>query len=160
MEQRRTSLARNRVAGGKTIDTALLPDRFWSKVAAGPSGCWLWTASLTPHGGYGRFSMVGQRGRRAHRIAYKVLVESIPNGVELDHQCRVRRCVNPLHMQPVLRAEHAAKDGNSLKTHCPAGHPYDKVNTIGIGGKRKGRRCATCHRIREHARFHKQKDIL
>lgn len=39
-----------------------LPLRFWRKVYADPSGCWLWIGNLYPDG-YGRFSVAG---RTAH----------------------------------------------------------------------------------------------
>lgn len=43
--------------------------------------------------------------RRAHRVVYESLVGPIPAGLELDHTCRVRRCVNPDHLEPVTHAE-------------------------------------------------------
>ncbi len=81
-------------------------ERFWAKVdRSGPGGCWLWTASTRE--GYGYFGL----GRRdegmvdAHRFAYELLVGPIPAGLEIDHLCRVRRCVNPPHLEAVTSAE-------------------------------------------------------
>jgi hypothetical protein len=80
-----------------------LPPRFWNKVAAVKGGgCWYWMAGLF-RGGYGQFRF--GRNTRAHRVAYEALVGEIPAGLDLDHLCRVRHCVNPEHLEPVTRKE-------------------------------------------------------
>jgi len=77
--------------------------RFWAKVDKnGPGGCWLWTAARYP-GGYGQFRANG-KGGAAHRFAYELLVGPIPEGLEVDHVCHVRHCVNPGHLQAVTRS--------------------------------------------------------
>lgn len=121
-------------------------ERFWKNVDKnGPGGCWLWTASLYGEG-YGQF-MVDRRAILTHRFAYLELAGPIPAGLVLDHLCRVRRCCNPAHLEPVtnrvnvLRGETVPAD-NAQKTHCPQGHPYDEVNTyVTRCGRRK---CRTC----------------
>lgn len=101
-----------------------LPERLSSKIATDPSGCWRWTASLRD--GYGQVR-VGSRVRGAHVVVYELLVGSVPDGMELDHACRNRWCVNPEHLSPmthrenVLRGE-APSAVNARKTHCPRGH--------------------------------------
>jgi hypothetical protein len=126
------------------------PERFWAKVdRGGPEDCWEWRARLD-RDGYG-YHWRGQRGLTvmAHRIAYVEMIGAIPGGLELDHLCRNRKCVNPEHLEPVttrvnqLRGEtHAAR--NSAKTHCPHGHPYSGENLeIRAGGRRA---CRTCRR--------------
>lgn len=112
--------------------------RFWSKVNKnGPvpdyrpdlGPCWLWTAGtngLTERNGYGRIWVV-DRDVLAHRWSYEALVGPIPEGLELDHLCRVHLCVRPSHLEPVttrvnnLRGTSVAAV-NALKTHCPQGH--------------------------------------
>lgn len=129
-----------------------LPDRFWAKCIPEPnSGCWLWLGSLTklPHdrGGYARYMLDG-KVRRAHRVSYEVLVGRIGVGLEIDHRCRVRCCVNPAHMEPVThlvnvqRGTGGAK--NARKTHCPQGHEYTPQNTYRYANDRHRvcRRCA------------------
>lgn len=74
---------------------------FWTNVEQSEDGCWLWT-SVT-HKGYGKFSFHG-RTQLAHRLAYQHLVGDIPDGLHLDHLCRVRNCVNPDHLDPVTPA--------------------------------------------------------
>lgn len=74
-------------------------ERFWHRVELGDGGCWLWTGGKTT-AGYGSFKYDGHSGY-AHRYAYEVMVGEIPDGLELDHLCRVRNCVNPEHLDPV-----------------------------------------------------------
>ena len=77
---------------------ATAPGRFWPKVAES-GDCWVWTAFRMPNG-YGQFDK-----QYAHRWAYEHLRGEIPEGLELDHLCRVRHCVNPWHLEPVTHAE-------------------------------------------------------
>ncbi len=88
--------------GGRTAQG--LPDdvRFWAKVEKTDT-CWLWTGSLNS-AGYGGFS-TGPTRDLAHRWAYAHEVGPIPEGLDLDHLCRVKRCVNPAHLEAVTRAE-------------------------------------------------------
>jgi HNH endonuclease len=119
-------------------------DKFWSLVQKNER-CWLWNGAMH-NNGYGR---VGQM--YAHRYAYRLLVGDIPSGREIDHLCGNRRCVNPAHLEPVSHHENLLR-GNSFsgvesrKTHCPAGHPYDLLNTY--ISKAGSRHCRTCHRNR------------
>ena len=76
----------------------MLPERFWNKVNK-TEGCWLWTAALSH--GYGRFG----KGGAAHRLAWEDRNGPIPEGLVLDHLCRVPRCVNPEHLEPVTHRE-------------------------------------------------------
>lgn len=81
-----------------------LLDRYWMKVHRGP-GCWLWTGAISSTG-YGSFSEpVGSAGRVAHRISYALTVGPIPEGMDLDHTCHQRACVNPSHLRPVTRKQ-------------------------------------------------------
>ncbi len=81
--------------------------RFFSRVDKRPDGCWLWTAHVHPRTGYVQFRIGGRKGKMvlAHRWAYERFTGPIPAGLELDHLCRVRHCVNPAHLEPVTRSE-------------------------------------------------------
>lgn len=120
-----------------------LSERFWNKVSPCPmSGCWLWTATL--RGGYGRFFMGHLRS--AHRLSYEALVGAIPEELEIDHLCRVRCCVNPLHLEGVTRTVNVRRGvspiaQNHTKTICSNGHPFDDSNTYKW---RKRRFCRAC----------------
>jgi hypothetical protein len=112
--------------------------------------CWLFTGRTTK--GYGVISIKG-RETYAHRYMYEQLRGPIPEGLELDHLCRVPRCVNPQHLEAVTHRINLLR-GNGFsgrharKTHCPKGHPYDETNTQMSQGSRK---CAECHRVRQRA---------
>ena len=77
-------------------------DRFWSKVDR-TGDCWLWTAGKFG-GGYGAFKMCG-KVRLAHRVSYEWANGTIPAGLDLDHMCHVRACVNPEHLRLATTAE-------------------------------------------------------
>ena len=67
------------------------------------TGCWLWQRS-TDQLGYGRFRRPGHH-HYAHRMMWELRNGPVPDGLELDHLCRVRRCVNPKHLEPVTHSE-------------------------------------------------------
>lgn len=85
-------------------------ERFWEKVdRRGPADCWLWTATRTAKDGHGRFYPITGKGVLAHRFAYELLVGPIPDGLVIDHLCRVRLCVNPAHLEPVTAEENTRR---------------------------------------------------
>lgn len=85
-----------------------LDERFWAKVdRRSDAECWLWLAA-TAGAGYGQFGANG-KSVRAHRYAYEALVGPIPDGLEIDHLCNIRLCVNPGHMEPVTHAENVRR---------------------------------------------------
>ncbi len=71
------------------------------------SGCWSWTGNVNEHG-YGRMNL-GGAPERAHRVAYRLFVGLIPEGMTIDHLCRNRACVNPQHMEVVTRGENVRR---------------------------------------------------
>jgi hypothetical protein len=114
-------------------------ERFWAKVDKTDT-CWLWTAAKSP-AGYGYFRVGGRAGQYviAHRYAYTATTGQIPEGLVLDHLCRVRQCVNPAHLEPVTQAENNRR---ARLTHCRRGHPYEGANVL---LKSDGRReCKSC----------------
>lgn len=125
---------------------ATLEERFWPKVDKS-GDCWLWTASK--RNGYGQLGLWKEgRVEYAHRIAYELLVGPIPDGLVIDHLCRVRHCVNPAHMELVTRGENVRRgegQGGRFykpKTHCIHGHPLSGKNLyVDPTGKRVCRAC-------------------
>lgn len=123
-----------------------MADRLWDKVDAS-GDCWEWTGSLDGRS-YGHLMGDGGRTVKAHRAAYQTLVGPIPAGLDLDHLCRNRSCVNPDHLEPVTRSENLRRSPlvgrRSNLTSCPQGHPYDDANTY--VDKRGRRGCKQCRR--------------
>lgn len=139
-------------------------DRFLSKVSipAPASSCWLWEASEKGRG-YGGFWLDG-KNHVAHKVSYETWVGSVPEGLELDHVCRNRDCVNPLHLEPVTRSENIlrglsprlasdrARERHASRTHCKYGHEFTPENTkINFRDGFTVRSCRVCNRARKKA---------
>lgn len=113
--------------------------RFWTKVDRTQT-CWLWTGAVNDSG-YG--VILGPDSKHlvyAHRVAYEKLVGPVPEDKQLDHLCRVRRCVNPAHVEPVTHLENIQR-GTRARTHCRRGHEYNPTNTYYYPS---GRQCKLC----------------
>ena len=68
-------------------------------------GCWIWQRGLNPVSGYGQTSS----GEYAHRMMYRKHEGEIPEGMQIDHLCRVKACINPDHLEVVTRSENARR---------------------------------------------------
>lgn len=130
-------------------------ERLMAKVRHDESGCWLWTGALDGQG-YGQiWAPVGKnQPLRAHRVAFEVFRGPIPDGLVIDHLCRVRSCINPAHLEPVTTRENLLRGTgfsavNGAKTHCVRGHLFDDANTIRA---KLGRGCRKCAAIRNSER--------
>lgn len=108
--------------------------------------CWLWKKSLI-WSGYAKTWYQGKTVA-AHRLSYEVFIGPIPDGLQVDHLCKIKHCVNPEHLEPVtprtnvMRADTVAAR-NAAKTHCGEGHEYagDNLLIVQTTGER---RCRTC----------------
>jgi len=104
-------------------------ERFWAKVERdGLDDCWLWTANTTGASGYGLF-YDGATTIVAHRFSYQEAKGPIPDGLVIDHICRVRLCVNPEHLTPRTNRENVLigigpTAVNAAKTVCIRGHEF------------------------------------
>ena len=136
-----------------------LPDRFWAKVSVDDTtGCWLWQGARNKRSGYGSVAdpVKGSSGY-AHRFAYRELVGPIPEGLVIDHLCRVRHCVNPDHMEPVTSGENVLRGISPAamqkrQTHCIHGHEFTPENTYEWRGHRACRTCAAERELRNGKR--------
>jgi hypothetical protein len=109
--------------------------------------CIIWTGAKIPDG-YGIRRHQG-RNQLAHRVAYMQEVGPIPEGLEMDHLCRNRLCINTAHLEPVTHRENVLRGigptaVNATKTHCPQGHPYAGDNLVFKPDG--GRHCLICRR--------------
>lgn len=135
--------------------TLAWPERFWERVDAS-GDCWEWTGCIVR--GYGQVAQPGGARRVAHRVSYELLVGSTPEGLELDHLCRNRRCVNPDHLEPVTKSVNARRSYsvagvNARRAECVNGHPFDEVNTaMRPNGSRRCKRCRAESSTREYKR--------
>lgn len=117
-----------------------------------PTGCWEWQGQVVP-AGYGRVQVGGRKSQWAHRVAYELVVGPIPKGLQIDHLCRNRRCVNPSHMEPVTPRENTMRGVsfaaiNAKKTHCRRGHEFVAGSyRIVKNSKGRERACKECGRI-------------
>lgn len=133
-----------------------LADRIRAKVPKLDAAvCWPWQGHCHPDG-YGRM-WDGTRWRPAHRMVYELEVGPIPDGLQLDHLCRNRSCVNPAHLEPVTNKENGLRGispaaDHARQTHCLNGHEFTDENTYMHPGPHGLRRvCRICKRARDRA---------
>jgi hypothetical protein len=127
--------------------------RLVTNVVRDENGCWLWQRA-TNEKGYGRVQFQG-RHRAAHRVSYTTFVGPIPEGLQLDHLCRVRHCINPAHLEPVTHDENHRRKTVHFRTtvtHCPHGHEYTEANTAYYNRIRCCRKCLAAQALRRYYR--------
>lgn len=143
-------------------------ERFMDKVLPEPmTGCWLWAGAVSWNG-YGKFSERVGPGRNdfvtaiAHRWIMEQEYGPIPPGLQVDHICRVRCCVNPRHLRMVSARENLLALGSlsptkrlADRTHCKNGHEFIPANTRMINGVRV---CKTCDRERSLRYYYERKE--
>lgn len=131
--------------------------RMMERVAVVPeSGCWIWTGST---GGAGYGTARWQRKLwRAHRLMFLLHGNELRQGLELDHVCRVKLCVNPRHLEQVTHTENMRRspviqahlERRRTKPFCKHGHERTPDNILrdrhGMG------RCRECNILRLRVR--------
>lgn len=117
------------------------------------NGCWEWQGTVRDDG-YGKYHK-----SYTHRLVYGALVGPIPDGLELDHLCRNRRCCNPEHLEAVtrrvniLRSPIAIQSLRRNRTVCSKGHPLEGENLrYETSNGRRWRTCVTCRRAKDERR--------
>lgn len=138
-----------RVRNSGTPEGFTLERRFFDHIThEDERGCWVWDKPH-PESGYGQLG-----GSRAHRWSYEFFRVEIPSGLELDHLCRNRACVNPWHLDPVPTVVNVLRGVgpaaiNARKTHCLRGHEFTEVNIYRAPSRPNARICRACLAIRD-----------
>lgn len=133
----------------KTLIFAL--NRLLRRCVPAEGGCIVWEGCVNSRG-YGVISLDGARVL-THRLSYEAHIGPIPDGLQIDHLCRNKRCVNPAHLEPVTGLENQRRAAAS-KTHCPRNHPLAGSNLI-LKKRPNGsfiRNCRTCNNAQQRAR--------
>jgi hypothetical protein len=128
--------------------------------------CWIWQG-CTDTKGYGLLR-IKNKNVKAHRFSYQYYIGPIPKGLQLDHLCKVKNCVNPNHLEAVTLQENMRRSqpdrifsfdigkANREKTHCPSGHKYSVENTYIRNKSRNCKKCNTKSERRKKAQLRKK----
>lgn len=124
------------------------------------TGCRLYLGCLTPSG-YGRFRFAG-RVQMAHRAAYELRFGPVPDGLEIDHLCRQRSCLEVRHLEAVTHHENWRRGTsfsaeNARKTHCKFGHPFADYNLLLTARGFRNCRICMCRSKQKYYRKHRER---
>lgn len=129
--------------------------KLMEQVTVDPDGCWIWTGA-TNSADYG-IMRVKNKLTLVHRLSHEFFKGEILNGLTIDHLCRVRKCINPSHLEAVTNKENILRGigitaQESKQTHCKRGHKFTPKNTAVRRGKRCCRKCETIRSLAYRAK--------
>ncbi|HEY6154661.1 MAG TPA: HNH endonuclease signature motif containing protein [Candidatus Udaeobacter sp.] len=126
-----------------------LYNKLVSRTLITATGCWYWLGGKSK-AGYGQMGAFGI-SQYTHIVSYELFIGPVPDGLELDHKCRMPACWNPYHLEPVTHAENLLRGESPYakkkrQTHCKYGHPFEGENLVfNADGTRD---CRICRRRR------------
>jgi hypothetical protein len=138
----------------------MFPERIVIRVMSKwhPEGeCWISDYSRGSHG-YAQIGWHGEDGRKVattvHRVAWWAANrQPIEKGMTIDHICKVRACINPLHLR-LLSNEENASDNGQVRVNLPTGRLCHKGHPLIRDGN--GRTyCRDCQNERTRKRRRK-----
>lgn len=135
-----------------TMETPGLLESIEAKCVEPRPDCLIWPGAVDR--GYGRVYVDGT-AKRVHRVVWELRNGPIPDGLTIDHVCRIRSCCNTDHMELVTSGENVRRATpftreylsnpdrvRHLATHCRNGHLYTEATTA---HRPNGtRRCLVC----------------
>lgn len=110
-----------------------------------PTGCWEWLGAVRTNG----YGVIGWHRDgipatlQAHRVSFVAWRGPIPEGAHLHHVCGMRRCVNPMHVEPMAQGAHNALH---VRTYCKRGHLLAETARSNGAGARTCRVCSNASR--------------
>lgn len=115
--------------------------------------CAVWTG-WTNDDGYGYVRAEG-RDQPVHRVMYQLARGTLPVGMEIDHVCQNRACINVDHLEAVTHAENQRRIALRQTSCRRAGHDWTDPRNVRV--RPNGRRyCAECERIAQRTSYAKR----
>lgn len=123
------------------------------RISFSPDGHWLWHGPVDRKG-YPVVS-IGRARFAVARLVFRLFRGKVMRQKQVVVTCGEPLCVRPDHLalasiREIVTSSESAAGRNRRKTHCPAGHPYDRANTARAANG--SRRCRACQRERWRAK--------
>jgi hypothetical protein len=102
----------------------LLRSRLLGRVRFARGGHWIWNGAVSA-AGYGYMRMPTVRGKKGpvvpvHRLAFVLFSGALAPDLQVDHLCRLRRCVAPVHLDAVTQTENLRRAREWRRDHRAA----------------------------------------